>query len=211
MQRRPLRRWVARCLLVVTGWKPDGERPEVRRCVLIAAPHTTNWDFFYLLIFAAFYGVPIRWMGKDSLFRPPFGWLMRSLGGIPIVRHRSGNVVAAMARSFEGRRELVLVVPAEGTRSRREYWKSGFYHIACQADVPIVMSYLDYTEKRGGFGGAFRPTGDVREDMGHVRAFYAGKDGKYPERFSRIRLREEGEKGDEAPPRPLLARIREES
>jgi 1-acyl-sn-glycerol-3-phosphate acyltransferase len=179
--------------------------------VLIAAPHTTNWDFFYLLVFAAFYGVEIRWMGKHTLFRPPLGWLMRSLGGIPIVRHRSENMVAAMARSFEGRRELVLVVPAEGTRSRREYWKSGFYHIACQADVPIVMSYLDYTRRRGGFGAAFHPTGDVGEDMEHVRSFYAGKDGKHPERFSRIRLREEDEKGPDAAPRPLLAPIRKES
>ena len=197
MSKRPLRWWVARGLLAITGWKPDGVCPETRRCVLIAAPHTTNWDFFYLLIFAAFYGVEIQWMGKESLFRPPMGWIMRRLGGIPIARHRSQHRVSAMARCFEEQDELVLVVPAEGTRSHAEYWKSGFYHIARLADVPIVMSYLDYTRKRGGFGEAFYPGGDVHEDMDRVRAFYAGKQGKYPECFSRIRLREEDEKREE--------------
>ena len=195
MPKRTLRWWIARGLLAITGWKPSGERPHPERCVIIAAPHTTNWDFPYLLIFAAYFQVEINWMGKHSLFYPPMGWFMRAVGGIPVIRHRRENMVSALARSFEERavrgEALRLIVPAEGTRSRSEYWKSGFYHIAKTADVPIVLSFLDYTKKVGGFGPAIAPTGDIPKDMDQIRDFYEGIDGKYPECFSPIRLREE--------------------
>jgi 1-acyl-sn-glycerol-3-phosphate acyltransferase len=191
MPKRSLRRWIARGFLAVTGWKPDGDRPEARRFVLIAAPHTTNWDFPYLLAFAAWFDLDISWMGKQSLFRPPFGWIMRALGGIPIARHRRGNMVESMATAFASHDRLGLVVPAEGTRDHVEYWKSGFYHIARTARVPIIMSYLDYSTKRGGFGPALEPSGDVRADMDRIRAFYSGRHGKHPERFGPVRLREE--------------------
>jgi 1-acyl-sn-glycerol-3-phosphate acyltransferase len=191
MSKHRLRWWIARSLLAVTGWKPEGDRPDSRHCVLIAAPHTSNWDFAYLLIFAAYFDLEVHWMGKHKLFRPPFGGIMKALGGIPIVRELRENVVSAMVRSLREHTELILVVPAEGTRSHRDYWRSGFYHIALDAEVPIVMSYLDYAQKRGGFGPAFHPSGDVRKDMDRVRAFYAGKEGKHPERFGPIRLREE--------------------
>ena len=177
--------------LSATGWQPEGERPAPERYVLIAAPHTTNWDFPYLLAFAEHFGLTISWLGKVSLFRPPLGPLMRALGGIPIERSRSENRVAEMAQVFSDRAALGLVVPAEATRSRAEYWKSGFYYIAMAAKVPVVMSYLDYTRKRGGFGPAFMPSGDVARDMDAVRAFYADKQGKYPEAFGPVRLREE--------------------
>jgi 1-acyl-sn-glycerol-3-phosphate acyltransferase len=188
---KPIRWWIARGLLAITGWKPDGIRPDTPSCVLIAAPHTTNWDFPFLLIFAAYYQLQIRWMGKHSLFRPPMGWLMRALGGIPITRHRREHIVAAMARSFKEHEHLILVVPAEGTRSRADYWKSGFYHIAHTAGVPIVMSYLDYERKTGGFGAPVHLTGDVSKDMDQIRAFYLDKAGKHPTNFGPVRLREE--------------------
>jgi len=193
---KPLRWWIARALLAITGWKPDGIQPDARHVVLIAAPHTSNWDFPYLLIFAAHFNLKIRWMGKHNLFRPPMGWIMRALGGIPIVRERRENIVPAMARSFEDYDELSLVVPAEGTRSRVEYWKSGFYHIARMADVPIVMSYLDYSKKTGGFSEPFHLSGDVTKDMDVIRDFYEGRKGKYPEKFGPIRLREESKESD---------------
>jgi 1-acyl-sn-glycerol-3-phosphate acyltransferase len=189
--KRRLRRLVARLFLSATGWKPDGEKPAAARYVLIAAPHTTNWDFPYLLAFAEHFDLQISWLGKASLFRAPFGGLMRALGGIPIERTRSENRVAEMARVFSEREELGLVVPAEATRGRTDYWKSGFYYIALTARVPIVMSYLDYTKKLGGIGPAFMPTGDVAGDMDAVRRFYADKQGKYPESFGPVRLREE--------------------
>ena len=191
MPKRPVRRLVARVFLALTGWKPDGVRPEPRLFVLIAAPHTTNWDFVYLMAFAAYFDVEISWMGKASLFRRPFGLLMRALGGIPVERRSRENQVAAMARGFAGRQDLALVVPAEGTRDHVDHWKSGFYHIARTARVPIVMSYLDYATRRGGFGPPFDPTGNLRQDMDIVRAFYEGRQGKFPALFGHIRLLEE--------------------
>lgn len=173
------------------GWKTDGVRPEARRFILIAAPHTSNWDFVNLLAFASYYELQINWIGKHTLFKPPFGTIMRALGGVAVRRDRRENLVESLATLFENYEDLGLVVPAEGTRRHVDYWKSGFYHIARTAKVPIVMSYLDYTDKRGGFGPGFHPSGDVRKDMDIVRAFYDGKQGKFPELFGPIRLREE--------------------
>lgn len=173
------------------GWKIDGERPEHKRFVLIAAPHTSNWDFPYMLAYAAVFDIKVHWLAKHSLFFPPAGWIMKALGGIPVVRHTSSNVVSDMVTAFEGRDELALVIPTEGTRERVEYWKSGFYHIAKGAGVPIVPSYLDFKEKRGGFGKALIPSNDLVADMDYLRGFYAGMVGKFPEQFGPIRLREE--------------------
>lgn len=195
MSKRPVRRFLARLLIAVTGWKPEGERPGVDRYVLIAAPHTTNWDFLYLLVFAELFDLRISFVAKHSLFWPPLGWFMRAVGGVPVRRHKRENLVRSLAGLFEEHEELGLVVPAEGTRDYVDYWKSGFYHIARTAKVPIVMSFLDYERKRGGFGPALEPGDDVRADMDAVRAFYADKKGKYPELFGEIRLREEDEVG----------------
>ena len=130
-------------------------------------------------------------MGKDALFRPPFGWLMRRTGGIAIVRHERGGMVAQAARMLTSADELTLVVPAEGTRGRVSHWKSGFYHIARAANVPIVLGYLDYARRRGGFGPTIEATGDVRADMDKIRAFYSDKVARYPECFGDVRLKEE--------------------
>ncbi|MBK7948740.1 MAG: 1-acyl-sn-glycerol-3-phosphate acyltransferase [Deltaproteobacteria bacterium] len=200
MSKRRIRRALARLFLAATGWKPEGDPPGPRRYVLIAAPHTTNWDFPYLLAFAEHFGMRISWLGKASLFRGPLGPIMRALGGIPIERSRSENRVAAMAKIFEEHDDLGLVVPAEATRGRTEFWKSGFYYIALTARVPIVMSFLDYTRKRGGIGPAFLPTGNVSRDMDAVRAFYADKQGKFPEAFGPVRLREESERSEASAP-----------
>jgi len=175
----------------LSGWKTEGARPAAAKYVLIAAPHTTNWDLFYLLAHAWFLGVKVSWMGKQSLFRGPMGRVMRALGGIPVRRDRRSNLVDQMAEAFDENEALVLTVPAEGTRSYVPYWKSGFYYIALQARVPIVLGYLDYARKRGGLGPELIPTGDVRNDMDEVRAFYADIAGKYPESFGEIRLKEE--------------------
>ncbi|UCE86847.1 MAG: lysophospholipid acyltransferase family protein [Deltaproteobacteria bacterium] len=184
-------RFIARVFLNITGWQAEGAKPVPSKFVLIAAPHTSNWDLAYLLAFAAIFDIRISWMGKHVLFRPPLGWLMRALGGIPIVRHARGNMVSQMARAFEDNDSLALVVPAEGTRGYVPHWKSGFYHIARQADVPIVLGFLDFARRRGGFGPALYPTGDIRRDMDEIRDFYADKAGKYPDQFGEVRLKEE--------------------
>ncbi len=182
---------LATLFLRATGWQAEGRRPAARKYVLIAAPHTTNWDLAYLLALAWLFEIKVSWMGKHTLFAGPFGWVMRGLGGIPIRRDRRGNVVQQMVDAFAASESLALVVPAEGTRRYVPHWKSGFYHIANRARVPIVLGFLDYRRKRGGFGPELIPTGDIRHDMDEIRAFYADKVGKYPDAFGDVRLKEE--------------------
>jgi len=186
-----MRRLVARAFLRITGWAPEGERPSAPRFVLIAAPHTSNWDLAYLLALSEVYDLHISWMGKHQIFRWPFGGLFRALGGIPIRRTERADRVSAMAKEFSERERFALVVPAEATRSWAPHWKSGFYHIARRAEVPIVLGFLDYRRRRGGFGPALLASGDVTRDMDVIRAFYGDKVGKYPEKFGPIRLAEE--------------------
>lgn len=182
---------VARWFLRLSGWEAEGARPQASRFVLIAAPHTSNWDLAYLLALAAVLDVKVSWMGKDALFHPPLGWLMRRLGGISIVRHRHENMVSRMARAFDEFDSLALVVPAEGTRGYVAHWKSGFYHIARAANVPIVLGYLDYARRRGGFGPTVHTTGEIRSDMDEIRDFYSDKIGRFPDQFGEVRLKEE--------------------
>jgi 1-acyl-sn-glycerol-3-phosphate acyltransferase len=186
-----LKRWIGLAFLRAAGWNMDGERPAIDRYVIIAAPHTSNWDMPFMLAMAFVYDIPVRWMGKHTLFKPPFGPLFEWLGGVPIVRHRAGGVVDQMIERFATNEPLVLMVPAEGTRSYVDYWKSGFYHIARGADVPVVLSYLDFGTKVGGIGPSLRLTGDIGADMDEIRAFYEGRQGLRPEKMGRIRLREE--------------------
>ena len=134
-----MKKWIARWFLRLGGWQIEGERPEYKRFVLIAAPHTSNWDFPYMLACAALFDIKVRWLAKHSLFFPPVGWLMRALGGIPVVRHQNSNVVADMVTAFNSKDELALVVRTEGTRARTEYWKSGFYHIARVPAYPLCL------------------------------------------------------------------------
>jgi 1-acyl-sn-glycerol-3-phosphate acyltransferase len=188
---RIMLKWLARAFLWATGWKPEGARPGFDHFVLIAAPHTSNWDLAYLLALAEVFDIRVSWMGKHVLFRAPLGWVMRRVGGIPVYRHQRGNLVAQMAEEFGRHESLALVVPAEGTRDYVPHWKSGFYHIARAANVPIACGYLDYARKRGGFGLCLMPTGDTVADMDEIRDFYCDKVGKYPEKFGEIRLKEE--------------------
>ena len=181
----------ARWLLEFLGWTLEGAKPQQERYVLIAAHHTSNWDFPLMLAFAAAFDIRVTWMGKHSLFFPPVGWIMRMMGGMPIIRDKNKNVVASMVDLFKQSSRLVLVVPTEGTRDRTEHWKSGFYHIARGADVPVILSYLDVGKKVGGIGPAIELTGDFRADMDRIREFYAGMQGFRPENIGVIRLREE--------------------
>ncbi|MES2841559.1 MAG: lysophospholipid acyltransferase family protein [Pseudomonadota bacterium] len=171
--------------LRLTGWRVEGALPaHALRSVLIAAPHTSNWDLPYTLMVAFALRLNIRWMGKHSIFRAPFGGVMRWLGGIEVNREQSNNLVAASAKAIrESDGPLQLIVPPEGTRSKTRYWKTGFYHIAREAQVPIVMAYMDYAHKRSGLGPVFEPTGDVEADMATIKAFYAPFKGKNATQF----------------------------
>jgi 1-acyl-sn-glycerol-3-phosphate acyltransferase len=186
-------RFIANLLLRLGGWRAEGAPPATDKYVLIAAPHTSNWDFVWTLALAGHYGIRIRWVGKHTLFRFPFGWFMRALGGIPVRRDKRQSFVNQMAELFDRDGPLCLVVAVEGTRGYAPHWKSGFYHIARTARVPILMGYLDYGRMRGGFGPLVEPTGELHRDMNSFRAFYADKVGKFPQRSSPIRLVEEVE------------------
>ena len=186
-----MRKLIGTLVLRLFGWNIEGEAPAPDKYVLIAAPHTSNWDFVFLLAFAEHFGVKVSWLGKKEMFPWPFTGLLKRLGGIPVERSSTGNMVERLAQLFADREGLCLTVPVEGTRGYVDHWKSGFYHVARAAKVPIVMSYLDYPRKNGGFGPAFTPTGDITRDMDAIRAFYAGKEGKRPKLTGRIRLKEE--------------------
>lgn len=184
-------RLLARSFLRFTGWKAEGTRPAARSYVLMSAPHTTNWDLVYLLAIAIELEVKVSFMAKSQLFAWPIGYLMRKAGGIPVLRDRRTNMVDQMAERLRTTSDLALAVPAEGTRGYVPHWKSGFYHISLKAGVPIVFGYLDYALKQGGFGPEMIPTGNMSEDMDVIRDFYSDIQGKYPENFGEIRLKEE--------------------
>jgi len=164
-------RVLAKLFLRIMGWRFEGTLPDDRRCVVIAAPHTSGWDMPYMLACAPLLGGRISWMAKHTLFRWPWGFFLRRLGGISIDRTARHQVVSQMAALFRERAELVLAVAAEGTRGYRDHWKSGFYHIAREAGVPIVCSFLDYATKRAGLGISVLPTGEVSKDMDLIRGF----------------------------------------
>ena len=169
----------------LSGWKVEGQLPpNGQKCVLIAAPHTSNWDLPYTLMVAFVLHLNIYWMGKRQLFRFPFRHIMMWLGGIPVTRESSNNLVAASVETMKNAKgPLQLVVPPEGTRGKTRYWKTGFYYIAVGAGVPIVMAYMDYERKVSGLGPVFHPTGDIEADMVAIKAFYAPFKGKNAEQF----------------------------
>ena len=171
--------------LKLAGWQVQGALPAgLEKCVFIAAPHTSNWDLPNTLMVAFALGLNIHWMGKASIFRFPFRALMVWLGGIPVDRSRANNLVQASALAItQATGSLQLIVPPEGTRDKTRYWKTGFYHIALAARVPIVLSYMDYGRKVTGIGPVFAPTGDIDADMLRIKAFYAPFRGKNAGQF----------------------------
>ncbi len=175
----------SRAFLKLNGWTVQGTLPaSAQRCVLIAAPHTSNWDLPYTLMVAFCLRLNVYWMGKASLFRFPFGPLMRWLGGIAVHRDRNSNLVAASAAALVNADGPVqLVVPPEGTRGRTRHWKTGFYFIALEAKVPIILAYMDYHRKLSGLGPIFTPTGDLEADMAQIKRFYAGIQGRNADQF----------------------------
>ncbi len=178
-------RGISLAMLRLGGWRVEGSLPpEAAKSVLIAAPHTSNWDLPYTLMLAFALRLRVYWMGKQSIFNFPFGALMRWMGGIAVNRSQSNNLVTTSAQAMrEAEGPMQLIVPPEGTRGKTRHWKTGFYHIAQQAGVPIVMAFVDYERKVGGLGPLFIPTGDVETDMARIKAFYAPIKGKNPHQF----------------------------
>jgi 1-acyl-sn-glycerol-3-phosphate acyltransferase len=175
----------------LAGWKVEGRLPPEPKLVVIGAPHTSNWDFVHMLATMASFGVKASFMGKESLFKGPFGRIMRGLGGISIRRGVRESVVEQMAAAFAAAPALVLVIAPAGTRHQSDHWKSGFYHIAQTAGVPIVPAKINYAEKTVTLGPPLLPGRDLPADMDVLRQFYTGGVGKFPDQASVIRLVEE--------------------
>jgi 1-acyl-sn-glycerol-3-phosphate acyltransferase len=164
-------------------WKTIGPKPDQKKYLFVAAPHTSNWDLFFMVLIASNLQINLYWMGKDSIFKFPFKHIMRWMGGISIDRSQSNDVVTNMVKIYNDVDELVVSVPPEGTRSQTVYWKTGFYHIANGAGIPICLGFLDYAKKEGGVGPMLQPTGDIEKDMVEIKAFYNSITGKHPNRF----------------------------
>lgn len=186
-----VKRAIARETLRRMGWKVLGDLPATGRYIVCAAPHTSNWDFFFFLMIEWYFGVQLRFMAKHTLFRPPGGWILRRMGGIPVNRAAQHDFVSHVAHEFSTHTDLAIVVPAEGTRARADYWKSGFYFMAKSAGVPIVLATLDFAKKEICFVERLTPGDSIRDDMERVREVYEGVQGKHPERVGPIRLRAE--------------------
>lgn len=196
MKKRPVAARLARTL-ALAGWQFEGGKPPEKKYVCLAWPHTSNWDGLLLIALTQSIGLSMSWMIKDDWVKGPMGPVLRRMGAVAIDRSGAHNVVQDMIDAFEKDGELVLVIPPEGTRRRSDSWRSGFYHIARGADVPVVPGYLDYGRKRAGLGPAIHLTGDVKADMDTIRTFYEGVHarGLVPENVGPIRLKDE----DKAP------------
>ncbi len=181
---------ISRFIFWITGWKISGEIPvDLKKAVIIAAPHTSYWDFFYARSAFFIMGLPVKvTIKKEVVNAPVFGWIVRQLGGIAIDRTpKKGNLkskismVDAMVSQITERDQLIMMVTPEGTRKYVKRWKTGFYRVAEQANVPIILGFLDYKNKLAGIGPVFQPTGDYDKDVIEIMDFYRDKAGKYPD------------------------------
>ena len=184
-----VRRNLARLLLKVIRWQTVGEVP--RKGILVGAPHTSNWDWVLTMLLAWDNSVQIRLLVKDSFFKGPVGIFMRATGAVELDRANPGATIRSLLEDAESDETFLLGIAAEGTRSKSEYWKSGFYRISRQTGIPITLAFLDAPSRTVGWGPTFDPTGDVVADMDRIRAFFADKRGFHPELTTTPRLREE--------------------
>lgn len=176
----------ARWLLRVGGWTTVGGVPEVPKAVFIAAPHTSNWDGLWALVYKVAFDIDVKFFAKHSLFWFPLGNLLRALGGIDLDRGKAGTAVAEAIRMFETEEQFYFGLAPEGTRKKTAGWKTGFYRIAAGAGVPVYLGLLDYGRRRIGIGRKMELTGDMEADMAVIREFYKGVDGRWPEQASPV-------------------------
>jgi len=177
--------WILKSL----GWTIQAELPNIRKYVVIAAPHTSNWDFPLGILAARAINLDVHWMGKHTLFRWPYGWFFRAIGGTPVQRDGGQDYIGQMTELFEHSDQLVLALAPEGTRSKIDHWKTGFHYIARAAEVPILLAYLDFGNKRVGTGNLLYPGKDIDADFDQIRQFYTTMRGKNPENASLVQLR----------------------
>lgn len=175
---------MASLVLRILGWKIVGELPaDGKKCVVMMAPHTSNIDFVFGWLGYSSLGINSHFLIKKEAFKWFSSPLLNALGGIPVNRGRSANLVFQLTEEFEKREQLILTITPEGTRKPNKHWKKGYYLIAQHAGVPLVMGFLDYKTKTGGLGPSFRPSGNYEADLEKIRAFYKTKTARHPENF----------------------------
>lgn len=180
--------FLSKWILKLLGWRLLADFPDAKKYVVVAAPHTSNWDFPLGILAAKALSLEVRWIGKHTLFNWPYAWFFRAIGGIPVHRDASHDLINQIAAIFDASDELVMAVAPEGTRSKTDHWKTGFWHIAKAANVPIALAFLDFAKKQVGLGGTFYPTDDIEKDFVLIRNYYKGHRGKNPENESLIQL-----------------------
>ena len=173
---------IAKAILKIGGWEMVGEQPGAKRAVVIAAPHTSNWDGFWALVYKVAMQLDIHFFAKQSLFWFPLNVLLRALGGIPLDRKRAASAVDQAVEMFRNSESFYFGLAPEGTRSRADHWKSGFYRIARGAGVPVVLGFLDYGNRRIGIGPTLTLSGDWQKDLEFCREFYKDIQGRCPEK-----------------------------
>ena len=180
-----MRRQIASFLLWLGGWKLIGKpEPQMQKCIFIEAPHTSNWDFVWGCLGLWKLKVKPNFLIKKEMFVFPLGGILKALGGMPVDRGKSSNMVDQVVEMFNQKDRFSLVITPEGTRKLTPHWKKGFYYIATKANVPIYLAYLNYDKKEGGAGKIFYPTGDYEKDMMEIEEFYKDKIAKFPENFN---------------------------
>lgn len=186
----PFLQWVGKILSKASGWTIDYTVPDDPKMVVIFYPHTSNLDVVHAIPAAFAIGLKPNWLAKNELFWGPFKGLLLKLGAIPVDRHRKENKVDLIADAIQQADQVLLALSPEGTRSKTEFWRSGFYHIANKIQVPIHFGFIDYPSKTIGVHTGFVPTGDVEADLEKIRAFYKDKRGKHPENVGPIKFRD---------------------
>jgi len=175
-----LKQSMARMILKIAGWELVGDIPAVSKAIFIVAPHTSNWDGFWLLCYKIALGMKIRFFAKHTLFWWPLGSILKNMGAIPVERARRGDQVRNAIKSFNSHEQIFLGLAPEGTRKLVPYWKTGFYRIAIAVHVPVVLGFIDYRQKRLGIGKILRATGDVAQDLDQIRQYYLAFTPRHP-------------------------------
>lgn len=184
----PLSQRLGQAVMALIGWRVQVDRPLPDRCLIVGAHHTSGSDLLLTLLLMLATGLRFRWIAKDSAFRGLQGPPMRLLGGLPVTRGAGNDFVGQVVDAFGRSERLQIAILPEGTRGRTSHWKTGFYYIALNAGVPIVMGYADYRRKVVGLGPWLMPSGDIEADFQVLAEFYEGITARYPERQGEVRL-----------------------
>ena len=179
-------KYISKLYFKLSGWITVGSIPQnIKKCVIIGAPHTSNWDFIYARLALYIFGYKIRYLIKDSMFKNPIAeWFFKITGGIPVNRNKSTNLTGELAQLLKIADTLYIAIPPEGTRKRVNRWKTGFYRIAVDCNIPIALAFLDYKKKQAGFIKIFYPSGNMVKDFKLIESFYSPEMAAIPENYN---------------------------